>query len=273
MARCDHVGLVARGAYVRTGLRAIAVADDLDALVDRVAALDLDLDRFRVDVHDPSDRLGRSSRDVAIAVADVLDDDPDLSDPRPRLVVVSTERDVTLGEVVTTADDAYRAHDAKPWTTSSSLDARVARALVNLVPDARSVLDPCCGAGSIVLEAASLGLRAIGVDDKAAMAGMTRENLAHLGLHAAVERADARDVEHRVDAVVTDLPYGHAIERDERAVRQILARCAELAPSGVFVAPHRIDAWLAGAGHHVEAVHEVVKRRGFSRWVHVTTAG
>ena len=273
VAGCAGVARVVRGAYVRTGLRAIAAADDLDDLVSRVGALDLDVDRFRVDLHDPSGRLGRASRDVAVAIADVLDDDPDLSDPRHRLVVVATDGRVALGEVVATADDAYRAHDAKPWTTSSSLDARVARALVNLVPDARSILDPCCGAGSIVLEAASLGLRAIGVDDKAAMAGMTRENLAHLGLEATVERADAREVEHRVDAVVTDLPYGHAIERDDAAVRAILERCAGLAPHGVFVAPHRIDAWLAGAGHRVDAVHEVVKRRGFSRWIHVTSTG
>ncbi|WP_420451595.1 TRM11 family SAM-dependent methyltransferase [Ilumatobacter sp.] len=270
VARCASVDLVTRAAYVRLGLHVLAEARDLGSLVEVVAGLDLDADGFRVDLHDPSARLDRSSREVAIALADVIDADPDLRRPRHRFVVVSAAGGVVLAEVATETDAGYRIHDTKPWTTSSSLDARFARGLVNLVPGATSVLDPFCGAGSIVLEAASLGLEATGVDWKPAMVGMTRENLDHFGYSATVDRSDSRTVEHRADAVVTDLPYGHAIDGDEATIRTVLERCAHLAPRGVYVAPHDISDWLADAGHDVASVHRVVKRRGFTRHVHVT---
>jgi tRNA G10 N-methylase Trm11 len=230
---------------------------------------DMDADRFRIDVHDPSRRCASTTIEIATALADVIPFGPDLRDPLHRFLVIIGEDGFTFGAVRAEADGSYRRHDDKPWTTSSSLDSRFARALVNLVPDATSILDPCCGAGSIVLEAASLGLEAFGVDWKPALAGMTRENLAHFGYDASVELADSRTHVQPADAIVTDLPYGHAIESDEHEIRAILEQSASQAASGVFVAPADISTWLTSAGYTDIEVHTVLKRRGFTRWIHV----
>ena len=270
VAPCDSIDRVPRAAYVRTGLRVIARAATVDALVGAVASASFGAERFRIELHDPSDRLGRATQDVATALADVIPFGPDLGDPVHRFVVVSTSDGVAFTEVMTETDGGFRAHDSKPWTTSSSLDSRFARALVNLVPDARSILDPCCGAGSIVLEAASLGVAAFGVDWKPAMVGMTRENLAAFGYAGLVVQADSRSHQRRADAIVTDLPYGHAIEADEATVRAIVEHGATQAPVGVYVASQEISGWLDAAGHEVVAVHAVMKRRDFTRWIHVT---
>lgn len=274
VADVDRSDRIERAAFAQTALSVLAQAASLDELIGEVAGADFDAERFRIDVHDPSGRIGLDSSEVASRLADVIDTGPDLRDPVNRFVLVATATRVRFGSVDGVTDAGHRRHESKPWTTSSSLDPRFSRGLVNLVPDARSILDPCCGAGSIVLEAASLGLGAVGVDWKNAMAGMTRENLAHFGYDelsgVAVHRCDARDLDVGADAVVTDLPYGHAIERDEESVRAILRRCTSLAPEGVFVAQHDISEWLRDAGHHVRAVHTVVKRRGFTRHVHVT---
>lgn len=274
VADIDRTTGIERAAFTQTALSVLAEATSLDELIGAVARADFDAERFRIDVHDPSNRIGLDSSEVASRLADVIDTGPDLRDPLHRFVVAATADRVRFAAVDGVTDAGYRRHESKPWTTSSSLDPRFSRGLVNLVPDARSIIDPCCGAGSIVLEAASLDLGAVGVDWKNAMAGMTRENLAHFGYDTrpdvGVERADARDVDIRADAVVTDLPYGHAIERDDASVREILRHCTSLAPLGVFVAQHDICDWLSEAGHHVLAVHTVVKRRGFTRHVHLT---
>lgn len=264
---------IARAAYVRHGVSVMARGATLDELVVAVSgasqATGFDADRFRVEVHDPADRLALTSTQVAIAVADAIPDYPDLKDPVHRFVVAVRADGLVFGEVVAVADHSYRLHDGKPWTTSSSLDSRLARALVNLVPDARSIFDPCCGAGSIVIEAASLGLEAFGVDWKTAMVGMTRENLAHFDYSGSVVQADSRTHAQPADAVVTDLPYGHAIDADEAQTRAILEQAAALAPLGVFVAPDDMSDWLAAAGYVDIEVSTVNKRRGFTRWIHV----
>lgn len=276
----DHEGVatgasvdrIARAAHVHRGVRVITRASSLDELVAQVTDIGrtdpFEADRFRIEIHDPTDRLPQTGTEVAIALADAIPDYPDLKNPVHRFVVVSRPDGLLFGEVVAQADNSYRAHDSKPWTTSSSLDSRFARALVNLVPDASSIVDPCCGAGSIVIEAASLGLAAFGVDWKTAMVGMTNENLAHFGYTGSAVRADSRSHEQRADAVVTDLPYGNAIKADEARSRAILEQSAAQAPLGVFVAPIDISDWLVDAGYVDVEVSTVNKRRGFTRWVH-----
>ena len=231
VAACATVDLVGRAAYVQKGLDVIADAASFGELVAAVADEDFPAEAFRIDTHDPSGRLDRSTVDVATALADVIPFGPNLGRPRHRFVVAATSDRILFGEVTAETDASYRRHDSKPWTTSSSLDGRFARALVNLVPAARSVVDPCCGAGSIVLEAASLGLDAYGVDWKPAMVGMTRENLAYFDYASTVVLADSREHEQVADAIVTDLPYGHAIEADEPTIRAILERGSRRRPS------------------------------------------
>jgi predicted RNA methylase len=272
IARGARVDLVERAAFVHHGVAVIARASSFEALVEQVrisAAAGIDADRFRIDVHDPARRLPLGSTDVAVVLADVIPNWPDLRDPLHRFVVIAGADMLLFGEVVAAADAGYRRHDTKPWTTSSSLDSRFARGLINLVPDARSILDPCCGAGSIVIEAASLGLEAFGVDWKTPLVGMTRENLAHFGYDGTVVQADSRTHEQPVDAVVTDVPYGHAIDSDEGEIRAIIEQCSTMAPRGVFVAPADITKWLDAADYTDIEVHTVMKRRGFTRWIHV----
>ncbi|MFT4773879.1 MAG: tRNA G10 N-methylase Trm11 [Ilumatobacter sp.] len=271
VATCERIDRIDRAAYVHRGVRLILSAHTMEELRDAIAARanTIQSDRFRIDVHDPERRSPLGRIEIAIMLADALQEFPDLRNPLHHFLVIVGEHNLMFGEIEAESAASYRLHDNKPWTTSSSLDGRFSRALINLVPDARSILDPCCGAGSIVVEAASLGIEAFGVDWKPALAGMTHENLAHFGYRGIVVQADSRSHVQYADAIVTDLPYGHAINADEGVIRAILEQCAGLAPRAVFVAPTDITTWLTDTGFANIQVHTVMKRRGFTRWVHV----
>ncbi len=100
----------------------------------------------------------------------------------------------------------------KPFFHPSAMNAKLARCMVNLA-HARSgetVLDPFCGTGTTIIEAAMIGCQAIGVDVQRRMAKGTQKNLEKFALKAeAIMVADARKIPFtKVDAVVTDPPYG-----------------------------------------------------------------
>ncbi|MBT4060116.1 MAG: hypothetical protein HOE69_07420 [Euryarchaeota archaeon] len=66
----------------------------------------------------------------------------------------------------------------RPFFKPISLDPRLARAMVNLAcPNGGNILDPFCGTGGILLEAASIGLHAFGSDADSRMVWGSRENL------------------------------------------------------------------------------------------------
>jgi tRNA (guanine10-N2)-dimethyltransferase len=100
----------------------------------------------------------------------------------------------------------------KPFFHPSAMNAKLARCMVNLahVRSGETVLDPFCGTGTTVLEAALIGCKAIGTDVQRRMVEGTKRNLVQFGLIAeGVIVADARKLPFkRIDAVVTDPPYG-----------------------------------------------------------------
>jgi tRNA G10 N-methylase Trm11 len=274
LALCGDVSLVARSAYVRSGTEIIAHADTLEGLVEGVRAADFDATAFRIECVRTTDRFDIASLDGIIAVADGMRGFfPNLDDPKHRFLLAIREDGFWFGEIVVGFTRAYRKHHDKPYQTSNALPPRLARSLVNIVsPPAQVILDPCCGSGSIPMEAAEMGLTAIASDRSAIAVEKARGNVAHFGYAVDIAQADARDSLPTADAVIADLPYGIQLDYAEDEARDILASCARAAPVGVFVTKDDITPMLVEAGWaHVETFrHRKLTRytKGFERTVH-----
>ena len=104
-----------------------------------------------------------------------------------------------------------------------SLKPPVAAALVHLagVGAGATLLDPCCGAGTILVEAAAVGLHAQGGDHAPAALAAARRNIAHAGVTVELEiEVQAWDMttlplaDAAVDTVACNLPWGRQVEVD-----------------------------------------------------------
>ncbi|MBN2148810.1 MAG: hypothetical protein JW726_15590 [Anaerolineales bacterium] len=269
VAPCRSLEFIPRAAYVTTGVRRIATAPTIDVLAQSVAQMQITAENFRVEFLRFSSHQEISKSQAILAIANALKAYPNLSTPTHRFLIGVQANGVWLGEIVNEADASYRTHDAKPYRTSSSLPARLARALVNLVsPPAQTILDPFCGTGAILLEAAASGIQARGSDHNPKMVGMSRRNLAHFGYSMPVERLEARECRMISDAIVTDLPYGRLLEQDQAALLPIFKHLSSLARQAIYLAEHDITPWLQQAGYRQVEVLQVRKRPGFSRFVH-----
>jgi tRNA (guanine10-N2)-dimethyltransferase len=157
------------------------------------------------------------------------------------------------------------------------MDPLLARALVNVAgarPGAR-VLDPMCGTGGLLVEAALVGATPVGVDAQRKMVRGARRNLAPYG-GAAFLRGDATRLPLRdgaVDAVVFDAPYGRqsAIAGHDLAglVGGALAEARRVAPRGVVVGDRSWAEAARDAGWAVEATFERRVHRSLVRHVAV----
>ena len=114
----------------------------------------------------------------------------------------------------------------KPFFHPSAMQAKLARCMVNLARPKTGdlVLDPFCGTGGMLVEAALIGCRVLGSDIKRRMAKGTVRNLAYFNITSeGVVVADARRLPMmEVDCVVTDPPYGRSATTVKRTTRQII---------------------------------------------------
>jgi tRNA (guanine10-N2)-dimethyltransferase len=260
----DREGTVAvRARDVRgsTGVDTQTVERDLGRfLVERGYAVDLD---------DPDHEL-------RALFADVPDD---LDDP---------DRDsvCALGWLAAESvrDFGARAPTDRPFFQPGSMDPLLARALANVAGagPGRTLVDPMCGTGGVLIEAGLLGARAIGVDAQAKMArgaaANCREYLDGPGALGptgpwATLRGDATALplpDDAVDAVVFDAPYG----RQSKVVGDLadlvegaLAEARRIAPRAVMVADRPWPTPAREAGWGIDASFERRVHRSLTRHV------
>jgi tRNA (guanine6-N2)-methyltransferase len=122
------------------------------------------------------------------------------------------------------AGDALNRRPYKRASEPGALKAPVAASLVRLAgagldraPQNSVLLDPFCGAGTILAEAGLMGFAVLGGDASSNAVRAARENLGHAGVIARVRRWDAAQLplpDDSVDRVVTNMPWGRQVTVD-----------------------------------------------------------
>jgi len=154
-----------------------------------------------------------------------------------------------------------RAH-LRPELHPSSLHPTLARALVNITC-AKSIHDPCCGSGGILIEAGLAGIRTSGADIDPGMVLRARRNCQSYGLHPDVRIADATQWLPRCGAIITDLPYGKSTRPQDLAplCEAILLRASTATRKAIIGAPHELhfSGWIVRAKFSIY-VHKSMTR-------------
>jgi tRNA (guanine10-N2)-dimethyltransferase len=114
----------------------------------------------------------------------------------------------------------------KPFFHPSAMPSKLARCMVNLTRTKAGelVLDPFCGTGSVMVEAALIGCRVLGFDVQRRMAVGCRKNLKHFSVEPeGLVIADARRLPiTKIDHLVTDPPYGRSATTMKLTTKQIV---------------------------------------------------
>jgi tRNA (guanine10-N2)-dimethyltransferase len=114
----------------------------------------------------------------------------------------------------------------KPFFHPSAMQAKLARCMVNLAGTRSGdlILDPFCGTGGILIEAAFIGCRVLGLDVQRRMARGTNRNFVHFRVQPeGVIVGDARTMPiSRIDCMVTDPPYGRSTITFRRSTAQLV---------------------------------------------------
>ncbi|MBD2872349.1 TRM11 family SAM-dependent methyltransferase [Paenibacillus arenilitoris] len=163
-------------------------------------------------------------------------------------------------------------HQRKPQNYSTALPTRAARAIVNLASGPESgtmrMIDPCCGMGTALIEAKSMGIDIEGLDANPLAVRGARVNLSHFGYPARVKLGDMRQAEGSYDAAIVDLPYNLCSVLPEDEQLAMLEAARRLARRAVVVTTEPAGRQLERAGWHRAACAKLSKG-SFTRYVTV----
>jgi len=150
--------------------------------------------------------------------------------------VINTKNKVAELFVDSKEKKAYQTiwvHDFEHWikkdrempfvnARAGMLPPKIARSMVNLVPggtNGKTLVDPFCGSGRILVEAAELGYKVVGLDISQSQADDTKANIKHLEIEGEVIVFDATHLSEKftdLDCIVTEPFLGKPNIRPDR---------------------------------------------------------
>ncbi|TFE00722.1 RNA methyltransferase [Jeotgalibacillus salarius] len=264
-----------RSPFIKERIEVLFEGNDLQDLYDQLHLINMQDDTFKVLFVKINDQTGpgkveydekrQIERDTGMHITGELD----LHEPDITFGLVPYEDRWYLG-IYTKAEPVWLNHVKKPREYSTALGTRTARAIANIaVPDpaGKKAIDPCCGIGTVLVEALSMGINIDGRDINPLVVEGSRENIKYFGFTGNVTLGAIADVQDTYDATIIDLPYNlytHATPEDQLA---ILKNARHFTRKLVLVTIENIDHMITQAGFTVKdrCIAKKGKASAFSR--------
>jgi tRNA G10 N-methylase Trm11 len=163
----------------------------------------------------------------------------------------------------------WQLHNQKPYSYCNGLGVRVSRALVNIAIDndfSCSLVDPCCGIGTVVIEALSIGAKITGYEINPLIAENANKNLEYFGFENRIINGDMHTISDKYDAAIVDLPYGVFSLTTLEDQLAIMRTSKKIAKKSIFVTYDNMENELTSLGFKI-VDSCIVSKSKFKRYI------
>ena len=145
--------------FIKSKIKIIYSDESLDRMVSKIKEDNLSYDDFKVSYvkSEQGDVQYEDRLEATRKIGFVVNGYPDMHKPRNPLAVTKINGLWIFGEYERN-DFKWQKHNDKPYSYSNALGLRMARALVNIAMkdnEEGTLIDPCCGVGTVVIEASA----------------------------------------------------------------------------------------------------------------------
>jgi tRNA (guanine10-N2)-dimethyltransferase len=244
-----------RSAFIKHCLLVMHSADSLEELAQLVLDKKIAYDDFKVRYVNLDDRSipYDERRKIEYKIGYNVEGEADVHNPKTLLGVANVDGKWLLG-LLEENQAEWNVHTIKPYNYSNALNVRVARALVNMAIGNNlelKMIDPCCGIGTVVIEALSMGIDIKGCELNPYIAENAQINLEHFGYRPVITNMSMHDVHEKFDAAVVDLPYGVFSPTTLQEQLDIISTARRLADKAVFITFEDMEEHFKSAGFKV----------------------
>lgn len=262
-------------AFIKRRLDVISFSDDYETLIRNIKKENICIDGFKVeylvfhgDTTEYSTRL-RKLKDVGFSINGM----PDYHKPIITYTLCFYEG-IWYFSLSVRNNLAWHKHKQKPSSYSNSITINIAKALVNIAakdnPE-KTMLDACCGVGTIMLEACFAGYNIEGCDINPKIFVGVQQNLTFFNYTAKLYNCDIKEVHGTYGAAIIDLPYNLYSRATEEDIINIIESTAKTSDKLVIVSCADITSLIINAGFRISDHCKVPKigKKYFSRkiWV------
>ncbi|WP_372663454.1 RNA methyltransferase [Cohnella sp.] len=264
-----------RSPYVKERIEIQFEGNNLDAIVKQVSQVTLNGDTFKVIGVKTNDRRPiekiqyKEQREIEKEVGSGVQGVVDVHKPDRVFGIVTLAGRWYFGEYRKNRT-VWLQRVKKPRGYSMALPTRVARAVANIaVPiplQGITAIDPCCGIGTVLVEALSMGIDIVGREINPLVARGARENLAYYDLEGKVTLGSIADITEHYDVAIVDMPYNLVSKISPKEQLSLLQHARRIASRVVIISIEDIDDMITNAGFTI-IDYGVANKGSFSRYI------
>lgn len=201
-----------RSPFIKDCISIMYTGSTLEDIVHQLNADNLSLEKFKVSYVNYSDEILHldERRKIEYLIGMNINGEAEMQCPELLLGITKVHDKWILGEYEQNESKWYL-HDRKPYSYSNALGVKVSRAIVNIAVSNNlklKVIDPCCGIGTVLVEALSQGIDIVGYELNPMIAENAKKNLEHFGYENVITTGDMNIIRDKFDVAIIDLPYG-----------------------------------------------------------------
>jgi tRNA G10 N-methylase Trm11 len=261
-----------RSPFMKGRLEILADGDEVEEIIAQASAFGLEEETNKVIFLKINDRQGQDKIEnkerlqIERAIGSEMQGDFDLHNPDQLYAIVPFGGRWYFG-LYCKSEPIWFHHMKKPKEYSTALSTRVARAVANIAvphPEGIRAIDPCCGIGTVLVEALSMGIDIVGRDINPLVCVGSRENIAYFGLTGDVQKGAIEDITETYDVAIIDLPYNLYTHASWDEQFEILKHARRIAKKVVIVTIESMDERLKTVGFQITD-RCITKKQQFSR--------
>lgn len=260
-----------RSAFIKEKINIWIEADDLDELIEKIKNLKtIYYDSFKVlylksnDSDVSYDERLKAVRKIGMNINGSFE----IHNPKT-IFGLSKVKDKWIFGLYEKNDFKWHEHDNKPYSYSNALTLKVAKTLVNIAVGndlKKKIVDPCCGVGTVVIEALSQGINIKGYEINKQIAANAKANLKYFGLENVIETKDMHDIKEHFDVAVLDLPYGLFTEASVKEQQDLISSAKRISNKLILVSIDDKKSYLESIGYKVKD-KAVITKNNFKRYI------
>lgn len=245
-----------RSPFIKFKVNIIYIEESLEIIINKIKNEKISYDDFKVNYMKSEDGdVSYENRLKAVReIGFVINGFPDIHNPKVELAIIKIKDKWIFGELIKN-DFKWQKHNDKPHSSSNAIPLRMARALVNIATcdDKRlSIIDPCCGVGTVVIEALDLGFNIKGYEISKPIACNARNNIEFFGYNREIiTSGDMHNIRERYDVAIVDIPYGLYSPITSQEQKDIINTSRRIARKLVIITFEDMDNIITSAGFKV----------------------
>ncbi|MCA1074919.1 RNA methyltransferase [Clostridium bowmanii] len=245
-----------RSPYIKKCISIMYTGDTMKQIVDQIVMDKLTSADYKVAYINADDEIMgfHEGRSIEFEIGFNILGEAEMKNPKITFGITKIDNKWVFGEIESNTSD-WLFHNKKPFSYSNALKVNVCRALVNIAVGNNlglSVVDPCCGIGTVLIEAISMGININGYEINPFIGKNAKTNLRYFGYEDIITIGDMHDIKNKYNVAIVDLPYGifTQITTDEQLA--IMDSARRIADKMVIITFDDMEQQITSVGFNID---------------------